>query len=245
MNSGFMYGKFNSGKSPVHKLDPRAKLYFLILYLVMVILSNHWIPVAIIGVTAFLLVFISEIPFGNVFRATIGVLVLIILIAFLSLIFVSWQTSLRLFIRLLSLTMTFAVVTMSTRAEDLLAGFMQGFRMSAEDSMHLLRMFTFPAVFGNEMLVVRDAQAARGADVEEGRFFERTLMKIKIMIPRIKAARKRTRNIKYAIRLKAYSKESRRIVERPLSFVNSDKVFLLIGLLMLLGVIITEFFVRI
>ncbi len=239
-----MFGKFNSGKSPIHGLDPRAKIYFLLMFIPAALLANRWIPVAIVSVAAFVIIFISEIPFGNIIRSSLLVLALIFLVSLITLPLISWQFAVMLFLKLVSITFVAEVVTMSTRPEDLLAGFMQGFRMPAQSSMTMLRVFTFPTVFGNEMIAIRDGQAARGADVVEGRFFERTGMKLRVMQPRVKAASVRSRKIKTAAELKCYDRDSQRIVTRPLKFAEGDFVFIVLGAVILVACVFTQFFLH-
>ena len=244
MNKGYLFGQFNNGTSAVHRLDPRTKIYMLIAYIIISILAMRWIPVAIIGVFAFIFVLLSDIPFGNVFKAAFWIYLFFFCISMLTIIFLGWQVAVMLLIRLFGITIVTEIVIMSTRPDDLLSGFSQGFRMPEEMSMMWMLNFSFLPVFGSEMRVLRDTMAARGHDNVEGKLFERIMFNTPLVSSVLRRSKRKNASISDAMRLKCYDKDSNRIVMKPLKFTTLDRNALIIMIVVIAAVVVMQFVVK-
>jgi energy-coupling factor transporter transmembrane protein EcfT len=69
-------------------------------------------------------------------------------------------------------------------------------------------------------------------------------MKLRVMQPRVKAASVRSRKIKTAAELKCYDRDSQRIVTRQLKFAEGDFVFIVLGAVILVACVFTQFFLH-
>ena len=87
------FGQYYPVESFVHKCDPRAKILFLIGYLVAVFLSADFYGLAACAVVLVLCVAFSRVPVRSVLRSIKGVLFLIVFTAILNLLFYQGETT--------------------------------------------------------------------------------------------------------------------------------------------------------
>ena len=87
------FGQFYPAKSFVHNMDARAKIVFVIAYIVAIFLADNFI--ALVAVTLFLIfvVLLSRVPFGSVLRSVKMILFLIVFTAILNLFFYSGESA--------------------------------------------------------------------------------------------------------------------------------------------------------
>ena len=59
-------GQFFPGNSFVHRLDPRTKLLFLIVYIAALFTASNWISYGVIFAFLVFVIFVSQIPLKSV-----------------------------------------------------------------------------------------------------------------------------------------------------------------------------------
>ena len=82
-------GQYYSVDSPIHRLDPRIKIIISILYIVIVFLSSNIVSIALLLISAFALILLSNIPIKIVLRS---VKMIVFIIAFTAIINIFWTT---------------------------------------------------------------------------------------------------------------------------------------------------------
>lgn len=94
MNSDITLGQYYEASSPIHRLDPRVKLLFVIAFLVASFLAKSvWSFVLLV---AFIVVFviISKVPLGTILKGLKPIIFIIIFTAILNIFFTKGQTPL-------------------------------------------------------------------------------------------------------------------------------------------------------
>ena len=94
MNSDITLGQYYEASSPIHRLDPRVKLLFVIAFLVASFLAKSvWSFVLLV---AFIVVFviISKVPLGTILKGLKPIIFIIIFTAVLNIFFTKGQTPL-------------------------------------------------------------------------------------------------------------------------------------------------------
>ena len=94
MNSDITLGQYYEASSPIHRLDPRVKLLFVIAFLVASFLAKSvWSFVLLV---AFIVVFviISRVPLGTILKGLKPIIFIIIFTAILNIFFTKGQTPL-------------------------------------------------------------------------------------------------------------------------------------------------------
>ena len=86
------FGQYYPASSFVHKLDPRIKILFLIVYVVAVFMAQNFIALALAAAVFILIVIGSKVPFGSLLRSIKAVTFLLIFTAILNLFFHAGKT---------------------------------------------------------------------------------------------------------------------------------------------------------
>ena len=254
------FGQYYPTRSFVHNMDPRAKIVFMIAYIVAIFLASNFFGLA--AVTAFLIfiVLLSRVPFGSVLRSVKMILFLIIFTAILNLFFYGGESSYEplvhwwiitityesiinmifLAFRLFLLVMGTSVLTLTTTPVALTDGI--------ESLLKPLKYIKFPV---HELALIMSialrfiptlldetnriiaAQKARGADFETGGLIKRAKAMIPVLVPLLVSAFRRAEDLGDAMDARCYSGAKGRTKYKKLTFTWRD----LIGLLLVAGLI--------
>lgn len=262
------FGQYYPVKSFVHNMDARAKIVFMIAYIVAIFLAKNFF--GLLAVTAFLIfvVLLSRVPFGRVLRSVKMILFLIIFTAILNLFFYSGESSYQplvewwiititwesivnmvfLALRLFLLVMGTSVLTLTTTPVALTDGI--------ESLLTPLKWIKFPVhelalimsialrfipTLMDETNRIVAAQKARGADFETGRLIKRAKAVVPILIPLLVSAFRRAEDLGDAMDARCYSGAKGRTKYKKLVFTWRD----LLGLLFLGGLITGVVFLNI
>ena len=80
-------GQYFPGNSVVHKMDPRTKLLFLVIYIVALFVASNWISYAVVFVFLATAIAISRIPLNSIFRGMKPLIMILVFTGFLNLFF--------------------------------------------------------------------------------------------------------------------------------------------------------------
>jgi energy-coupling factor transport system permease protein len=80
-------GQYYEAKSPVHRLDPRAKLFFVIIFLVATFMAKNIFSFALLVGTVMFFVFLSRVPLRVIFK---GLKPLVIIVIFTAVLNIFW-----------------------------------------------------------------------------------------------------------------------------------------------------------
>ena len=255
------FGQYYPAESFVHKCDPRTKILFLIVYIVSVFLSQNFYA---LGACAAIFVFIalaSKVPFNSLLRSIRGVLFLLLFTAVLNLFFhqgktVLWQwkfititkeavySAVFLAARLFLLVLGSTLLTLTTTPVSLTDGI--------ESLLYPLKLLHFPVhelalimsialrfipILTDETSRIMNAQKARGADFETGKFTRRIKAVIPILIPLLISAFRRADELGDAMDARCYSGSKVRTKYKKLTFKLRDVLAFAVCIALLVGVI--------
>ena len=260
------FGQYYPTDSFVHRLDPRVKLVFLIVYIVMLFVARSFYGLALGALLIVVTVFVSGVPFKSVLRSVRGLLILLIFTSLLNVFFhggenllVKWGAieiylegvmfAVFLMLRLIFLVMASAVLTLTTTPVSLTDGL--------ESLLYPLNFIKFPVhVFALIMSIalrfiptlidetnrIINAQKARGADFESGNIFKRVKAVVPILIPLLISAFRRAEELGDAMDARCYSSAKKRTKYKKLKLGWRDGIAAIVAAVLIAGIILLNIY---
>lgn len=222
-------GQYFPGNSPIHKIDPRVKILFTLIFMIFVFTLKSKEEFLLIGLITFLIIKMSKVPFKYYFKGVKPVLFVMIFTALLNLFLSSgnvifklpllgWtitdrgvELSVYMILRLTFLLMGTSVLTFTTSPvmltdgiENLLSPFKKIGVPSHEIAMMMTIALKFIPTFAEEADKIRKAQSARGADFETGSLYARAKSIVPILVPLFVGAFRRADELAVAMESRCY-----------------------------------------
>ena len=239
-------GQMYPSNSVIHRLDPRFKLVFTVIFVVALFCANT--PMAIILNIAFVLLayVVAKIPFKMLVKTVKPIVPIVLFMTIFNLLFYRGETVLLEFwvIKIsregleMALFMIFritliiagtAILTYTTSSIELTDGIESLF--SPLKALHLpvhelAMMMTIALRFIPTLLEETDkiqkAQMARGADFESGNLIERAKAMIPLLVPLFVSAFKRANDLAMAMEARCYRGGDHRTRLRELKYTKLD-----------------------
>ena len=259
------FGQYYPVRSFVHNMDPRAKIVFVIAYIVAIFLADNFFGLA--AVTLFLLVavFLSRVPLGRVLHSVKMILFLVIFTAVLNLFFytgesayepllqwwivsVTWESivntiflAVRLFLLVLGtslLTLTTTPVSLTDGIESLLKPLIFIKVPVHELALIMSIALRFIPILIDETNRIISAQKARGADFDTGGLIKRAKAMIPVLIPLLVSAFRRAEELGDAMDARCYRGAKGRTKYKKLTFSWRDLLGLLYFGVLIAGVVL-------
>lgn len=268
MSNDVTFGQYYPAKSFVHNMDARAKLVFVIAYIVAIFLAKNFVALGVVTLFLIFVVILSRVPFGSVVRSVKMIMFLIIFTAILNLLFYSgdsdypsllkWKfinitqeaiahtvfLSLRLFLLVMGtsiLTLTTTPVSLTDGIESLLTP-LKWIRFPVHELALIMSIaLRFIPTLTDETNRIISAQKARGANFEKGGLIKKAKATIPILIPLLVSAFRRAEDLGSAMDARCYSGSKGRTKYKKLTFTWRD----LLGLLFIAGLIVGTVFINI
>ena len=223
-------GLYSPVASPIHRLDPRAKLLSTLLYLVSLFVGGSYL--AYLAAAAYLLVLIilSRVSFKYMLRGLKGILFLLLFSVLLNLFLTPGETLAsfwfiritregliqagKMAVRLVLLLLGSSLLTFTTTPTGITDGLEQGLSFLKvlripvhEIAMMMSIALRFLPVLTEELDKIQRAQMARGADFESGNLVRRAKALIPILVPLIVSAFRRAGELATAMEAAAITGE--------------------------------------
>lgn len=258
------FGQYYPAKSFVHNMDPRAKIVFVIAYIVAIFLAQNFFALAAVTLFLIFCVLLSRVPFGSVLRSVKMILFLIIFTAVLNLFFyssnselhilwqwkfitISWESiinmvflSFRLFLLILGtsvLTLTTTPVALTDGIESLLKP-LRLIRFPVHELALIMSIaLRFIPTLMDETNRIISAQKARGADFETGGLIKRAKAMIPVLIPLLVSAFRRAEELGDAMDARCYSGAKGRTKYKKLTFTWRDLLGLFAFAALITGIV--------
>jgi energy-coupling factor transport system permease protein len=251
-------GQYIYRDSIIHKLDPRIKIMAVILIIIAIFLVKSWSGLVIIGAYLFINIFLAKVHPKFVLKGIqplIVILLFTLLIHFFTtqgeIIYRIWVLNItregiqrglfiavRLFYLILStswLTLTTSPISLTDGIERLLS-FLKIFKVPAHEiAMMMTIALRFIPTLMEETEKITKAQIARGADFESGNFIKRIQNFLPIIIPLFINAFQRADELSIAMEARCYRGGEDRTHYRQLLITNTDYIFFIITLIILIG----------
>ena len=256
-------GQYYPGNSPLHRLDPRVKLFGLVIYIAGVfIINNIWGFIYIVGVLA-VLTAISRIPLRHMLKGLRAILVLVILAVIFNLfsgdpkdalwhwwiLTITKQSILNaafFVLRLLCVVLGSSLLTYTTTPTTLTAGLEKAFSHlkfmhfpAHEIAMMMSIALRFIPILAEEVTKITNAQLARGADFDTGGLIKKAKSMIPILIPLFVSAFKRAADLATAMEARCYHGGEGRTRMHPLTYEAADikaYIIILVFLVLTIGI---------
>ena len=260
------FGQYYPANSFVHKCDPRAKILFLIGYIVAIFLAKNFYALGVCAALFIVIAILSGVPFSALLRSVKAVLFLLAFMTVLNLFFyqgetVWWQwrfivitkeavyytifLAMRLFLLVLGsslLTLTTTPVSLADGIEALLAP-LKIIRFPVHELALIMSIaLRFIPILTDETGRIMNAQKARGTDFETGGLVKRVKAIIPILIPLLISAFRRADELGDAMDARCYSGSKVRTKYKKLTFGWRDLLVFLAGAALIAGVILLRMY---
>lgn len=234
-------GQYIPTGSFIHRLDPRAKLFSLLMIISALFPAKDIIALSFWAAALVFVVRISKISWRIVLRASRPVMFLVIFTFIFNFIAVSWNkdilrgmfTSLFMASRLLVLMMFAVMMPLTTAPLELADGLdalmspLERFGFPAHESAMMIGMaLRFIPLLMQETDKIMRAQLSRGARLDQGNIFQRVKAFVPVLIPLFVIIFRRADEIATAMEARGYSGGEGRTRRKPLVWRRTDSVVL-------------------
>lgn len=230
----------------IHKLDPRVKLSFVILYLIDIFIASNLYEFLILFIILFMCAYLAKTQLSQLLSSLKSVIVLIIFTALIHLVFnksgeivleygriVIYSGALRgilLIICRFSLVVMSMVVFMMTTSPNEIThaiekslGFLNKIGIPISTFALVLSIsLRFIPTISEETNRIINAQVSRGSDFNEGSIAQKIKKFIPILIPLFIATLKRADELATAMEVRGYSINSKRTRYKKLHYTLKD-----------------------
>ncbi len=255
-------GQFFPGTSVVHRLDPRTKLVYLIVYIVALFTADNWISYGAVLLFLAATVAISRIPLKALLRGMKPLVLVLLFTGVLNVFFTKGETVLaevwifritkegliRAFfmtsriLMLISgtflLTYTTSPIALTDGLESLLGPLKKIHLPVHELSMMMCIALRFIPTLIEETDKIMAAQKARGADFENGSLVSRVKALVPILVPLFISAFRRADELATAMECRCYQGGDGRTKMKMLHYRRRD-LLAFMSMAVLLGGVIT------
>lgn len=246
------FGQYYPTGSVIHRIDPRAKLVFVLLFIIFIFF--------IVSYTSYLAVFlfltatiiIARIPFRSILKSIRGVLFLVLFTAVLNLflssgetVYASWwiftislegiNFAVKMALRLIFLVIATAILTLTTTPMELTDGLesllkpLKYIKVPVHDiALIMSTALRFIPNLMEETDKIMMAQKARCAAIDTGKTTERIKAMVPILIPLFVSAFRRADELADALDSRCYKASPNRTKYKQLKFAWRDLVALII-----------------
>ncbi len=241
-----MFGKYWPGTSPVHRMDPRAKLLLSLVVMANIFVAQSFIGLAVCAAFTAGFFLLAKIPLGKAVRSIAPLAFILVITALLNVFFVQGGTvyfqwwfiqiseaglvqaafiAVRLFLLLLSmslLTLTTATLDITDAFEYLLKPFARIGVPAHELSMIMGIALRFLPQFTTELQTIYRAQISRGATFAASPFRGGLRMLTSLMIPLFTSAFRHAETLSLAMDARCYHGGPGRTRLKPLHYSALD-----------------------
>lgn len=247
-------GQYFPGNSPIHRLDPRAKLVALILYIVALFLCKWFISYALIFAVLILVTAISTVKPKALLRGLKPILILLIFTAVLNMLYtpgrelvsfwiftITYEGILHAFFMvirimlLISCTFLLTYTTSPLALTDGLEGLLSPLKKIKVPVHELAMMMSIALRFIPTLIEETDkimsAQRARGADFDTGNLLQKAKALIPLLVPLFISAFRRADELATAMECRCYHGGVGRTRMNKLKFRPADALFMVTALI--------------
>lgn len=245
-------GKYWPGESPIHRMDPRAKLILSLVVLLVVLSSQNFYALGVAAVFIFSFHFISRVPLKQAITSILPLLILVAFYVIFSMFSVQTGDVLFewLFIRLTTgglvqgafvacrmflLLFSMSLLTLTTTTLDITDAFeyllkpLTRFRFPAHElSMIMGIALRFLPQFVGEIQTIYRAQISRGAQFATGGLRAKTQMLSSLIVPLFTSAFRHAETLSLAMDARCYHGGPGRTRLHQLQYSHRDLIALFV-----------------
>ncbi len=241
MEKNVTQGQYVAGEGFLRKLDPRLKLYFLIGYVILVLLSVHPLALGLSSVVLIAAWGMSFCPLLSLLKSARGVLIMLAVSELICWIWLPTATVLITFWKVFLITLMSVIISRTTEPRDILDGLRSGFWIGEGAAMSVAIAFDFLPQLGREMERLKVAAASRGAVYEEGNPLQRVTQMIPLLIPLFRSTLRHAGQVADAMDLRGYHAGEKRTRVEPLEYHKIDRIAAALMVVYAAGVLVIRF----
>lgn len=253
-------GQYYPANSILHRLDPRVKLFGVIVYIAAVFIINHLLGFIFLTIAIGVLIGLSKVPLKHILKGLRFVWFLVILAVFFNLFFsdgtIIWRwwifrmsyegiyRAVYFAVRLIYVIVGASLLTYTTTPTTLTNGLEKVFKPldkihfpGHEIAMMMSIALRFIPILTEEINKIMKAQLARGADFDTGGLILKAKGMIPIMVPLFVSAFRRATELATAMEARCYSGGPNRTKMFPLKYEKRDKIAYIVLVVYLLAAI--------
>lgn len=246
-------GQYIPGTSVLHKLDPRTKIIWTILFMFAVFMMRSWQEYVMMGAFTAILIMSSGVPVKQTLRGIKPLLLVLIITGIINIFFVSGTSlivigpvrityegiylAIKVFFRLVMLVIIASLMTFTTTPMSMTDGIeklMKPFEIIGVPAHEIAMMMSIALRFIPTLLEeaerIMKAQSSRGADFETGNIISRIKSFIPILVPLFVSAFKRADELAEAMESRCYRGGTGRTKLKEISFTKLDLMISLVGI---------------
>lgn len=260
-------GQFFPGNSILHKLDPRAKIIILLVYIITLFLCKNFFSLIVLFLGVIAAVLVSRISFRVILKGLKALIAIIVFTSLLQIFYnrdgdILWKpfethdfaittgglyTALFITVRIVTLILASSLLTyttsptMLTDAIERLLSPLKVLHINVHSfAMMMTIALRFIPTLIEEVDIIMNAQKARGAGFETGSIKDRAKALIPVFVPLFVNSFRRAVDLAFAMECRCYSGDGKRTRMRIMKFGAADWLILCFSLMLTAGVIFTN-----
>lgn len=260
-------GQFYPADSPIHKMDPRVKLFATVIYIIALFAFKGLLGLILISAFLFAVIKLSKVPFKFMVKGLKAIVVLLLITSVFNLlatpgdiVFWKWGSlqitdkglinSALMTIRLVYLILGTSIMTLTTTPNQLTSGLetalapLNKFNVPVHSiAMMMSIALRFIPILIEETDKIMKAQMARGADFENGNLLQKAKAMVPLLVPLFVSAFRRAEDLAMAMEARCYNGGEGRTKMKPLKYEARDRIAYAVVILFLAVVIVAAIYV--
>jgi len=244
-------GRYIPMDSPIHKMDPRAKIGAMLLMLVAIFFPAGWIGYAVLFAACTVLILSAKLSFRYVWKSLKPMLVMMCFLLIINILVVKTGTVLfsigsfavysdavlqtaYIVVRLLLMIMVTTTLTATTKPLDMTLGIedlLQPFGKIGVPYHEIAMLISIGLRFIPDLIDetnrILKAQESRGVDMQEGKLKEKIMAILSLIVPLFVSAFQRAEDLANAMEARGYAPGEPRTRYKVLKMRGTD--WLLLG----------------
>ena len=252
---GISFGQYYPANSPIHRLDPRAKVILATICIVCSFICNNLLGFAVLLAAVLTVVLVSRIPVGVILRSLRAILMIIVFTSLINVfmtrgeqlltpadwrikiyaeglwnaLFMVLRVSILIIATGIFLTYTTTPIALTDALEQLLSP-LKKIKVPVHDfAMMMTIALRFIPTLTEETEKIMNAQKARGADFTTGSLIQRVKALIPILVPLFVSAFNRAFDLASAMECRCYHGGDGRTRLNVLRYRAADVVTMLLA----------------
>jgi energy-coupling factor transport system permease protein len=259
-------GQYYPADSPIHKLDPRVKLFSTLIYIISLFCFRGIAALAVATVFLFVVIRTSKVPFKFIVKGLKAIMILLLITALFNVFLTPgealvtfWkfkitvegvQNAALMAVRLIYLILGTSIMTLTTTPNQLTDGMEKALMPLSKIGVpvHAIAMMMsialrFIPILIEETDKIMKAQMARGADFEGGNLLKKIKNMVPLLVPLFVSAFRRADDLAMAMEARCYNGGEGRTKMKPLKYQRRDGVAYIVVIAYLVVIILCRIFV--
>ena len=231
--------KFMKCDSFIHRLDPRIKLFFALVYTILALLFTEIIPLFVIFLSLIPIILIGKL-WKQWLKSIRGLSFLILIIIILNTLFISLSFAVSMVIRICIMISAFSIFFLTVDPNDLALSLIS-MKIPYVIAFSFSLAFRFVPTIATEAQNIIDAQQSRGYEMQKKGLINQIKNLFPLLIPLIVCSIKRAFNVAEALESRAFGSKQDRTYYYIIKFSMRDWIFAFFLLSLLIFSIIIKY----